>query len=320
VFATAPVVAVVVGDLHLSDRPPTARAEETEDEWFDAMGQVLLELHDATARHDCPLVIAGDLFDVPKPSPKLIRYAYEHLSSFANPVYAVAGQHDLPNHSQDKLDESGLGVLVATGAVKILTCDPIDRGSHVVMRGAGWGETPYKPVPEAESHQILVWHRYVWQQGHSHPGANESDHVQAVADDLRRLGYSSAIFGDNHSGFVYHTPENDFQVVNGGVAIPRNADFTGYVPCYTLVHDSGQLIRQPFKTKPKWQAWAAAGSTAKDEHAKILRFAEHLAALVGPRTREDFLDELKGYAGRLEEAGVRKQIHSIIARVKEELE
>lgn len=314
------VVAVVCSDVHLSDKPPTARLEQTTEEWRAAMKHVLEELRFVCDLKDgrtlkgkqLPLIVAGDLFDQPKPSPGLINFAWRHLP---NTVYAVAGQHDLPNHSMAELEESGLGVLCASGRVELLDSEVIE---DVVFVGTSWDECVRSCV-ENKKVSVAIIHEYCWKEGHSFPGAPTHQHVQAMANVLVSRGYKGAITGDNHLGFAYTRPDGDFSLVNNGIVIPRNADFADYVPHYTLVYSDGTLKRVPFNTRPQWQPWVFNGEETKKASKKLLDFAQDVASLVGKDTKENFLDELQEEMRKLDDGAVRQKVWDIIQSAQEKL-
>ena len=285
------------------------------------MEYVLGELWSTANRLNVPLVIAGDLFDKPKPSVKLVRMAWDALKSCKAGVYAVAGQHDLPNHSMEYFNESGLGLLAATGCVKMLDDSPTFIGNHVALYGMNWGNWyPNPKTGSTQTYAVLIAHDYCWKAGHTYPGAPENKHSKSHWLHLESMGYKSAVFGDNHSGFediINSVPTG--LLVNNGIVIPRNADFHDYQPHYTLLYDDGTLEWMPLKEKPQWQPWVANGEAAKKVSKKLLDFAKDVATLVGNDTKENFLDELELQMKKLDDDEVRKKVWDIITKAQESL-
>ncbi len=87
------IAAVLVADLHLSDTPPAARSGEPD--WRATQAGYLNQVTRLCRRHECPLVIAGDLFDdgwrERRCSPALINLALTYLP---DQCYGIPGQHD----------------------------------------------------------------------------------------------------------------------------------------------------------------------------------------------------------------------------------
>lgn len=309
------VVAVVCSDVHLSDKPPTARLEQTEDHWFEAMKWVLTELIEVANLHQCPLVIAGDLFDQPKPSVKLVRLAYDELSCLKYSCFAVAGQHDLPNHSMEYFDESGMGLLRKVGALKMLANAPVDIGG-VHVYGASWGDW-YPTTIDKSKVNVLIAHMYCWKEQHSYPGAPENKHAQYHLSFMDELGYRSAVFGDNHLGFEHvEMGTVSGRLVNNGIVIPRNSDFTKYTACYTLLYADGTVQAVPLSEQAKWQPWVENGESTKKASKQVLDFAKNIASLVGKDTKENFLDELTAELNRLDDETVRQKVWDIVTKAQ----
>ena len=105
-MSSAYPIAVVCSDVHLSDKPPVSRSGEPD--WFAAMERTLNEVNALAESHDIPVIAAGDIFDRPRVSPALEVFAARNLRGW----YCIPGQHDLPNHRLDRLDQSSYGVLV----------------------------------------------------------------------------------------------------------------------------------------------------------------------------------------------------------------
>lgn len=109
-------MAVLCGDLHLSEKAPVARWRE-KDEWYGAMARALDELSELSRSYASPIICAGDVFDRWKASPALIHFA---LTNLPVDMHCIPGQHDLPYHSLENMNESAYGVLVKAGKIEHL--------------------------------------------------------------------------------------------------------------------------------------------------------------------------------------------------------
>ena len=88
-------VALFCADLHLSDKPPIARAQE--EDWNYCQKEVLLEINVLADKHNCDVYVAGDIFDKPRVSPALEILAINEVQRLedegfrADVVWTVSG-------------------------------------------------------------------------------------------------------------------------------------------------------------------------------------------------------------------------------------
>lgn len=108
--------ALLTADWHLRDSVPQCR----KDDYWEAQEKKILFIKELQKKHSCPIYNAGDLFHVAKSSQMLERWAIDILPGN---MYVIPGQHDLPNHSIDKIKESSLGVLQAARGADIRILD-----------------------------------------------------------------------------------------------------------------------------------------------------------------------------------------------------
>src|SRR5574340_1610341 len=76
----SPCVAILCSDIHLSHRPPLARA--CEDDWYGVQAGYLQQVFTLAGdvgkprgMRGVPIVIAGDIFDKPQPPVELVNFA-----------------------------------------------------------------------------------------------------------------------------------------------------------------------------------------------------------------------------------------------------
>lgn len=109
--------ALLVGDLHLSDRAPSSCTESYCDDILSLLAETV-EL--AASRSVDVTVWAGDTFHHKQPgrtSHRLVQRAIDVVASYPCPLYIVPGNHDMQNDRFDSLYETQpLGVLFHAGA------------------------------------------------------------------------------------------------------------------------------------------------------------------------------------------------------------
>jgi DNA repair exonuclease SbcCD nuclease subunit len=135
--------ALIVGDIHLADRPPSIRTD-------DYAAQILAKLEFTVELAedrgvDC-VIWAGDVFHVKAPtrtSHALVRSVAELGQSYGVPWLIVPGNHDMRHDRLDTLDRQPLGVLFKAGAISLVgeaesNVDIHPRGGAFKVFGIPW--------------------------------------------------------------------------------------------------------------------------------------------------------------------------------------
>ncbi|KKL45777.1 hypothetical protein LCGC14_2352220, partial [marine sediment metagenome] len=107
------VQAVMTADWHLRDSIPVCR---TDDFWKAQWAKVDF-VADLQIVYNCPVFHSGDLFHHWKASPYLLSATLKHLPKNFHTVY---GNHDLPQHSIELTERSGVHTLEMADALTIL--------------------------------------------------------------------------------------------------------------------------------------------------------------------------------------------------------
>lgn len=225
------VIAVTASDVHLSHTGPVARAAEPD--WYAAMARPLDEIAGLVAKYEAPLVVAGDIFDRWQAPPELINFALDCLPD----CYAVAGQHDTPNHLMSEINRSAYSTLIRAGKIKPLDWhEPTLVRPKLMLHGFNWGQPPV-PWRDIDGYtHLAVVHAYIWKDGCSYPGAAEEQRVGKYRKALK--GYHAAVFGDNHKGFVVQGVPT---IMNCGTLLRRKLDEIDYRPTVGLLYDDGSI-------------------------------------------------------------------------------
>jgi len=229
-------IAIACSDLHLSLRPPLARAGE--EDWLEAMDIPLGYIRELQETLDVPVLIAGDIFDRWFSSPRLINWAISH---FPKKVFAIPGQHDLPNHRLDLISDSAYWTLVEAGVISDLSGDKdahvVNSKGGILLSGYPWGVPLVSPTRHhiATTYVALV-HAYTWIKGCEYPGAPK----EAKLTNMKGLeGWDVIIIGDNHKGFhVYNAEQTIF---NCGTLMRRKSDEIDYKPQVGVIMSDGTI-------------------------------------------------------------------------------
>ena len=198
--------AILTSDWHLREDPPTCFTGD----WHQEQWKAVERVRELQAKHNCPVIHAGDLFHHWKPSPGLISQALYFLPK---KFYTIYGQHDLPQHSWELRSKTGLHTLEVAGAL-------------TVLKECHYGKMPVKGslfFPGSEV-TILVWHHLTYINP-PFPGAKEG-----MAEGLLRKypQFSLIVTGDNHQSF--QTEYKDRHLVNPGSLTRQKADQIDFEP------------------------------------------------------------------------------------------
>lgn len=134
---------LLINDLHLASRGPSTRV----DDWHATVNRKL-DFVEATAdaeNVDC-ICIAGDVFHLTTLAYGSMTEVVKRFRRLAQrwPIPVIAGNHDLPYHRIDRIDQTPFGVMLAAG---ILT--PVwDGPTYLNYRTAGWVGGINYPVTE----------------------------------------------------------------------------------------------------------------------------------------------------------------------------
>lgn len=113
--------AILCADLHFRPTVPVCRT----DDFIVAMWAKLDFILTVSVEHEIPILCAGDVGHKPQwPNWLLAEFIHRVRDHWAVPmIFAVPGQHDLPNHDIDQWKHSGIGVLDRSGVVEMMGTD-----------------------------------------------------------------------------------------------------------------------------------------------------------------------------------------------------
>lgn len=241
------VVAILCADIHLSHRVPTARSNEKN--WYEAMDRMLSQVRALQKDNfDCPVIVAGDLFDRWDEPAELINFAIDALPKN---VYAIPGQHDLPHHGYGRIKKSAYWTLVSCGRIANLNpggatrvqfkTSVQDKGVEIAYHGFPWGSEVKCPEKmDGGVLNVAVIHSFVWSKAFresKYPGVSVEQNTRKWRERLE--GFDLAVFGDNH--FPFHALGERLGMFNCGVLIRRTKKEYDYRPRVGLLYDDGSV-------------------------------------------------------------------------------
>jgi len=293
------VLAIFLADIHLSLKPPVWRSAEPD--WMEAQRRVLEEVRLLQREYNsCPVICAGDIFDRNRKnadgwnaSAELINFAIEFLP---DNMYAIPGQHDLPNHQYSDIERSAYWTLVKAGKIQDISAEHFQFANDLRIWSFPPGFSIVPPV-NLEEFNIAVVHDYVWIPGHSYSNAPDEKRIKTYKNDYgKQYGYDVIVYGDNHKGFSKKVGETT--IFNCGTLMRRKSDEIDYQPQVGLLLESGEVISHYLDTSQ--DKYISAAEAIVKETLEMGEFMDELEKL--GKTALDFVDAMKEYmhrAGRM---------------------
>jgi len=234
------VIAILTADWHLSHKPPIWRSNEPD--WYEAMRRPLNELSELQKLYNCPILVAGDIFDKWNASAELINFA---MMNIPNNVYAIAGQHDLPEHNIEQIDKSAYFSLALGKTIKELFYAKVQPLLEFNVYAFMYGDKIVKPDEHVTNStglpNIAVAHQYICKPGADYPNAPKEAYLnkKLVPKGKKWYGYDVMVFGDNHKSFFINI--GDTKVFNCGTLMRRASDEENYKPRVGLLYSNGDI-------------------------------------------------------------------------------
>ena len=212
------VDAILCADIHLRTDTPIART----DDYFSAQQKKIHFIRDLQKKHDCPVLIAGDLFNSHKASHRLVGWAIDNLP---DKIVCVPGNHELKAHSLELIDDSPLSVLAKAGKIILL----LNSNEYVCCNNLTIFGFPFGTELENKKADVALWHHMVWTGKSPWPGCTNpnADEVLEKFDKFKLI-----ITGDNHKSFV--VKKDNRLLVNPGSVMRMTTEQESHVPCVFL--------------------------------------------------------------------------------------
>ncbi len=109
---------LIFTDSHIRASTPRSRIDDYPVamwEKFRQISQIITEQSINT------VLIGGDLFDAPDPSTSIVNNYLQLFTYWNIPIYSIVGSHDKFGYNDNTLYRTGLGTLIASGTVKLLS-------------------------------------------------------------------------------------------------------------------------------------------------------------------------------------------------------
>ena len=211
---------IITADWHI--RPDTPRCRKDED-WIDTQYSQMNFVANRANEYGCPVIIVGDLFHKPNVNDLLKNLFIQVFKEIR--VFAIAGNHCLPYHSFDNLNNSSIGVLFQTKVVTYPYFAAFSNfGEKVVNRGS----------------EVLFLHEPIFASEQDCPPDMKAKTALQVFDEYPEAKW---IFcGDIHRG--YHVKKQGRHLIMAGCLNRQASDYIDYEPVIWYVDTETETVER----------------------------------------------------------------------------
>ena len=215
---------IITADWHLRGDRPRCRLDA---DWIETQRNSIRQIVDFANEKQDHLCIIGDIFNTARVATEVVNMTIEELLRCDKPPLLLAGNHDLPYHSYEKVNQSSFGILK-----KIFPELGTDAATRFI------GEHSANPFDlddfEADS-KIVFTHVLCFPDEDSRP----MEECGITAEELlAKFPNAETIFtGDYHTAFIFE--KDGRRVINPGCINRQVADYYDYVPRVWHVTDEG---------------------------------------------------------------------------------
>lgn len=232
--------AILTADWHLRKDQPICRL----DNYQEAQNKKIVWIKELQNKHkdpltgECPILLAGDVFDTWKP--ETISSGFEiatwAIRTLPNEIISIPGQHDLPYHDPNSFDKSPLAVLKEAKKMRVFT----EIGEPYWKKSWKFSVTPipwqydlslYCPPKHTSAipppRKIIMIHTLVMEPRTHNPNIKYDITTEQLLDTFKE--YDLILCGDNHMPFTYRNKRNQL-LVNPGSIMRMRADQIEHKP------------------------------------------------------------------------------------------
>ena len=206
---------MITADWHLRSDKPRCRLDE---DWEYTQKEMVRWIVETANNYNADLYIIGDIFDTPTVPARILNMFIEEMLKITNHVYFLAGNHDLPQHAIENINNSSIGIMFNYSRYN----DPV---INMIPKQFAFNNFNTEIEGDKKS-KVLFTHRLVFKDKKSCPPFG--DNITA-SDLLKEYDWTDWIFtGDMHNSFHYE--KDGRHVINPGCILRQTADMLDYKP------------------------------------------------------------------------------------------
>jgi DNA repair exonuclease SbcCD nuclease subunit len=275
------------------------------------MQKPLDELKGLATKWNVPIFCAGDVFDRWNSSPELINWAMDHLPT----LYAIPGQHDLPEHSIKQIEKSAYQTMVkANKIISLNTHLNILMSIPFRIWACPYGSTVI-PCPKKKDGilDIAIIHEYNWIPGTSYFDEGLMQFSPIDKQSPKFKGYDFVFCGDNHIPFSTKLGKNCI-FFNCGTLMRRHSNDRIINPGVWVLCEDRSCFRHTLNTVKDIYIEAPKKKSPEDPGPdKIIQLIEQLKRL--KKNCIDFQDTINLY---IENQKIPEKVKEEIIKAMEE--
>lgn len=220
---------LITADWHIRSTVPSC-IEATQEEWMKFQKKSVARVGEIAKEYKVDEIdIGGDLFHSEQTASNECIYLLQEFvkgMDYCNiPVYILAGNHDLPQHSSNNIPKSAIGVLLNSKSVRNMSYDTSS------IKGCNFDEDNYGDAKLIFKHVLTI------------PSKDKPDFIECETPEslLEKFPDADWIFtGDYHKNF--HHEKDGRHVVNSGCLMRQAADFEDYTPGVYIVDTEAETV------------------------------------------------------------------------------
>ena len=254
---------VLLSDPHIRSDVPRCRNEE---EFHPSMLAKLEFIKDLCNKHKCPLICTGDIGHHPAKSWSiwLIERVISIFKDIDCGVYAVPGQHDLPNHNIEDIRDSAFGILMQAGVIHQLSyIEPVEVGNNILLYGFPFGSEFVNLKTYKNHRNVAVIHKMIIQDKELWPG--QTDPKANLL--LKKHNYDLIVSGDNHQAFTEEYKGK--LLVNCGSMMRQRSDQIDFQPRVYLWNAEKNSVKIEYLPIDKAAVSSDFVKTKKEENDRM---------------------------------------------------
>lgn len=206
---------LITADWHIRGTAPRCRTDE---DWLESQRLDVAFVVDTAISTGATLCIVGDIFHTPRSSTRSVNMLIAELQRVPlGQLFILAGNHDLPYHSYDHVNDSSIGTLLQyfpeLNHISNGVMGPVDAYPFGLDKP---GKAPLRFI-----------HRLIFPDNESRPMAECGQTAEELAQEFP--DNQTIICGDYHHSFTKTFPSGQ-AVINPGCLNIQAADMIGYLP------------------------------------------------------------------------------------------
>ena len=204
---------IITADWHIRATRPRCRIDN---DWLETQRKALREVLKIFDEKNAPIMVVGDLFHSNSDVSFECLNMVQKVADYANGLYILAGNHDLPYHNSENIDKSAIGVLFNSENIFKIE-DFFNKIPDANYSACNFDEEDNEYAEIVFKHILTI------------PQEDKPDFVDCETPEtlLKKFPKAKWIFtGDYHHNFHYE--KNGRHVINSGCLLRQASDMKDY--------------------------------------------------------------------------------------------